>query len=156
MHAVADAFGVPTSRFALQEEMSLFPCGSRVGSSAILRPSVRTHAIAATGGVVTHPDSGTIKAAIKQYADLRGGSDILNITPFTLLISRQLRVGAIIDINRSGRPLKRGAYVRTACRPLLIGGSAGYCAFAVEAIEKAAQCGNKIICIPGIFTTLPR
>src|SRR4029077_2589068 len=57
MHPRADAVGVPLSRLASQAAISLFPCCNSAGSSAILRPSVRTHAISGTMEDVTHPDS---------------------------------------------------------------------------------------------------
>jgi hypothetical protein len=70
MHPRADAVGVPLSRLASQAAISLFPCCNSAGSSAILRPSVRTHAISGRVEVVTHPES-RINPPMKQYARLR-------------------------------------------------------------------------------------
>src|SRR6516164_1094196 len=70
MHPRADSVAIPVSRLALQAAMSLLPCCNSAGSSAILRPSVLTHAIWGTVGVVTHPDS-KINPAIEQYIEFR-------------------------------------------------------------------------------------
>ena len=70
MHPRADSVAIPVSRLALQAAMSLLPCCNSAGSSAILRPSVLTHAIWGIVGVVTQPDS-KISPAIEQYIGFR-------------------------------------------------------------------------------------
>ena len=61
---------VPLSRLESQAAISLFPCSHSAGSSAILRPSVRTDAISGRVEVVRHPDSRS-NPAMKQYTRLR-------------------------------------------------------------------------------------
>src|SRR5262245_56500690 len=53
MHPRDASVGEPVSRLALQAAVSVLPCWSKAGSSAILRPSVLTLAISVIGGVVT-------------------------------------------------------------------------------------------------------
>src|SRR6516164_6516823 len=82
MHPRAASLGEPVSRLALQAAISVLPCWSRAGSSAILRPSVLAHAISAIGGVVTmggvvaQPSNG-ISMAVKHNAEIH--SDITGI-----------------------------------------------------------------------------
>src|SRR5262249_18499124 len=81
MHPRAPSVGEPVSRLALQAAISILPCWSKAGSSAILRPSVLTHAISAIGGVVTmrgvvaQPNSG-ISMAVEHHAGIHRLTDI--------------------------------------------------------------------------------
>src|SRR5262249_41895319 len=81
MHPRAPSVGEPVSRLALQAAISVLPCWSKAGSSAILRPSVLTHAISAIGGVVTmggvvaQPNNG-ISMAVKHNGGIHRHIDI--------------------------------------------------------------------------------
>src|SRR5215813_9619017 len=98
MHSRAPSVGEPVSRLALQAAISVLPCWSKAGSSAILRPSVLTHAISAVGGVVTmggavaQPDNG-ISRAVKHNGEIHRHIDITGtilplITPHSWLSNK--------------------------------------------------------------------
>src|SRR6516225_10827244 len=93
MHPRAPSVGEPVSRLALQAAISVLPCWSKAGSSAILRPSVLTHAISAIGGAVTmggvvaQPSNG-ISMAVKHNAEIHSdttGIILRLITPHSSL-----------------------------------------------------------------------
>src|SRR6516164_2394718 len=101
MHPRAASVGEPVSRSALQATMSVLPCWSKAGSSAILRPSVLTHAISAIGGVVTmggvvaQPNNG-ISMAVKHNGEIHRLTDITDtilrlITPHSWLSNKSWR-----------------------------------------------------------------
>src|SRR6516165_8083865 len=101
MHARPTSLGEPVSRLALQAAISVLPCWSKAGSSAILRPSVLTHAISAIGGVgtmggvVAQPNNG-ISMAVKHNAEIHRHTDITGtilrlITPHSWLSNKSWR-----------------------------------------------------------------
>src|SRR5262249_52054705 len=112
MHPRAGSVGGPVSRLALQAAMSVLPCWSKTGSSAILRRSVLTHAISAIGGVVTmrgvvaQPNSG-ISMAVEHNAEIHRLTDITGtilrlITPHSLL-SKAGEKSRPIGVSKSDR-----------------------------------------------------